>query len=72
MKQKYKAQGIACFIAVPFWAWVFISLYDYLAHKYDNPTNFIVNITGLIGIAGAVFLIVYGIINFVKMGKAKK
>ena len=45
MNEKYKVQGFACLIAAPFWGWALYSLYDYLAHQYDNPANFIVNLT---------------------------
>ena len=72
MKEKYKVQGIACFIALPFWGWIMFSLYDYLAKQAGRPDNFLVNLTGLLGLAGIIFLIVYGIVNLVKSKKAPK
>ena len=72
MRAKYRTQGIICFAALPFWIAGFIALYDHLAHVFERPTHYLVNITGIVGFAGAVFLIVYGIINLVKMGKVKK
>lgn len=72
MNEKYKVQGIACFIAVPFWAWLMFSLYDYLAHEIGRPDNIYVNAVAVIGIAGLLFLIIYGIINLVKAKKTGK
>lgn len=71
MDNKYTVSGAACFIALPFWGWLFYSLYDYLAHEIGNPANYLVNLTSIIGIAGALFLIIYGIVNLVK-GKKRK
>jgi len=72
MNEKYKVQGLACLIAAPFWGWALYSLYDYLAHQYDNPANFIVNLTGIIGLAGLLALIIAGIVNLVKAKKMGK
>ena len=71
MDNKYTVSGAACFIALPFWGWLFFSLYDYLAHQFDNPANYLVNLTGIIGFAGILFLIIYGIVNLVKGKKYK-
>ena len=71
MDNKYTVSGAACFIALPFWGWLFFSLYDYLAHELGNPANYLVNLTGIVGFAGVLFLIVYGIVNLVKGKKYK-
>lgn len=72
MKDKYTVSAVACFIAIPFWGWLFLSLYDYLAKQYGRPDHFLVNLTGLIGLAGILFLIVSGIVYLVKAKKRKK
>ena len=72
MNEKYKVQGIACFIAVPFWAWLMFSLYDYLAHETGRPDNFYVNAVAIVGLAGLLFLIIYGIVNLIKAKKTGK
>ena len=72
MDNKYTVSGAACFIALPFWGWLFYSLYDYLAHEIRNPANYLVNLTGIIGIAGVLFLIIYGIVNLVKGRNLKR
>ncbi|MBR4403810.1 MAG: hypothetical protein IKT10_01725 [Clostridiales bacterium] len=71
MNEKYVVQGVACFIAVPFFAWIMFSIYDYLAHETGNPANFYVNATAIIGFAGVLFLVIYGIVNLVKAKKLK-
>lgn len=72
MNNKYTVSGAACFIALPFWGWLFYSLYDYLAREIGNPANYLVNLTGIIGIAGVLFLIIYGIVNLVKGRNLKR
>ena len=72
MKEKYKVQGFACLIALPFWAWLMISLYDYLAHETGRPDNFYANAVAVLGLAGVLFLIIYAIVNLVKASKSSK
>ena len=72
MKEKYKVQGFACLIALPFWAWLMFSLYDYLAHETGRPDNFYANAVAVLGLAGILFLIIYAIVNFVKAKKSSK